>query len=171
MLTDFIKTCLGGSISSLLSKYGAFEESTLIRYTRQILQGVAYLHLNQVIHRDIKGNAEHDKPYFFVDVLVLLLALVLSMLTYSLHKANAIFCSLDVGANVLVDSTGQNLRIADFGAAARLATHITGAGEFQGQLLGTIAFMAPEVRCVDYVDDLHGDIDGDVRVTMVSWCW
>ena len=49
------------------------------------------------------------------------------------------------GANILVDSTGKNIRIADFGAAARLATEITGAGEFQGQLLGTIAFMAPEV--------------------------
>ena len=44
-----------------------------------------------------------------------------------------------------MDSSGQNIRIADFGAAARLATQITGAGEFQGQLLGTIAFMAPEV--------------------------
>ena len=44
-----------------------------------------------------------------------------------------------------MDSTGQNIRIADFGAAARLATQITGAGEFQGQLLGTVAFMAPEV--------------------------
>ena len=46
-----------------------------------------------------------------------------------------------------MDSSGQNIRIADFGAAARLATQLTGAGEFQGQLLGTIAFMAPEV-CV-----------------------
>ena len=34
----------------------------------------------------------------------------------------------------MVDSTGQNIRIADFGAAARLATQMTGAGEFQGQL-------------------------------------
>lgn len=49
------------------------------------------------------------------------------------------------GANLLVDSTGQRLRIGDFGAAARLASKATGAGEFQGQLLGTIAFMAPEV--------------------------
>ena len=46
-----------------------------------------------------------------------------------------------------MDSSGQSIRIADFGAAARLATQLTGAGEFQGQLLGTIAFMAPEV-CV-----------------------
>ena len=52
------------------------------------------------------------------------------------------------GANLLIDSTGQRLRIGDFGAAARLASKATGAGEFQGQLLGTIAFMAPEVGLV-----------------------
>lgn len=55
------------------------------------------------------------------------------------------YFSLFSGANLLVDSTGQRLRIGDFGAAARLASQTTGAGEFQGQLLGTIAFMAPEV--------------------------
>ncbi|WAR24323.1 M3K1-like protein, partial [Mya arenaria] len=49
------------------------------------------------------------------------------------------------GANLLVDSTGQRVRLGDFGSAARLASKATGAGEFQGQLLGTIAFMAPEV--------------------------
>ena len=43
-----------------------------------------------------------------------------------------------------MDSTGQKLRIADFGAAARLATHKTGSGEFQN-MEGTVAFMAPEV--------------------------
>ena len=52
---------------------------------------------------------------------------------------------LYLGANLLVDSTGQRVRIGDFGAAARLASRATMAGEFQGQLLGTIAFMAPEV--------------------------
>ena len=58
----------------------------------------------------------------------------------------------DIGANILVDSTGKNIRIADFGAAARLATQLTGAGEFQGQLLGTVAFMAPEVCVFDKLD-------------------
>lgn len=57
-----------------------------------------------------------------------------------------VFIMLLTGANLLIDSTGHRLRIADFGAAARLASKGTGAGEFQGQLLGTIAFMAPEVR-------------------------
>lgn len=50
------------------------------------------------------------------------------------------------GANLLVDSTGKHLRIGDFGACARLASSMTGAGEMKGQLLGTIAYMAPEVR-------------------------
>lgn len=49
-----------------------------------------------------------------------------------------------------MDSTGQRLRIGDFGAAARLATKGTGAGEFKGQLLGTIAFMAPEVCIIQH---------------------
>lgn len=46
---------------------------------------------------------------------------------------------------MLLDSTGQRIRIADFGAAARLASHTTGQGEFQ-DMEGTVAFMAPEVR-------------------------
>ncbi|KAK3522223.1 hypothetical protein QTP70_033392 [Hemibagrus guttatus] len=61
-----------------------------------------------------------------------------------LHESQIIHRDIK-GANLLIDSTGQRLRIADFGAAARLASKGTGAGEFQGQLLGTIAFMAPEV--------------------------
>ena len=55
------------------------------------------------------------------------------------------FLIFTIGANLLVDGSGQRVRIADFGAAAMLASRMTGAGEFEGQLLGTIAFMAPEV--------------------------
>ncbi|XP_062600728.1 mitogen-activated protein kinase kinase kinase 1-like [Saccostrea cucullata] len=99
----FVEWMPGGSISYLLGMYGAFSENVITSYTLQILRGLAYLHENHVLHRDLKG------------------------------------------ANLLVDSTGQRLRIGDFGAAARLASQATGAGEFQGQLLGTIAFMAPEV--------------------------
>ena len=58
----------------------------------------------------------------------------------------------------MVDSTGQRLRISDFGAAARLASKGTGAGEFQGQLLGTIAFMAPEVKYSRFLYTFKGNV-------------
>lgn len=68
---------------------------------------------------------------------------VISGLIY-LHDNNILHRDLK-GANLLVDSSGQRLRIGDFGAAARLGSQNTVPGEVQGQLLGTIAFMAPEV--------------------------
>ena len=51
-----------------------------------------------------------------------------------------------LGANLLLDSTGQHLRVADFGTAAEMASKATAEGEFKGQLIGTIAFMSPEVN-------------------------
>lgn len=37
-------------------RFGPLPERVLALYTQQILEGVAYLHRNRVIHRDIKGN-------------------------------------------------------------------------------------------------------------------
>jgi serine/threonine protein kinase len=48
------------------------------------------------------------------------------------------------GENILVDSTGRKLCIADLGASAQLASHSTSTGEFQ-KMVGTVVFMAPEV--------------------------
>lgn len=51
----------------------------------------------------------------------------------------------DSGANLLMDSTGHHLRIADLGTAGKMNADITRTDEFKGQFLGTISFMAPEV--------------------------
>ncbi|XP_021916441.1 mitogen-activated protein kinase kinase kinase 1-like isoform X2 [Zootermopsis nevadensis] len=105
----FVEWMAGGSVAGMLERYGPFNEEVILRYTKQILEGLSYLHDNHILHRDLKG------------------------------------------ANLLVDSTGYHLRIGDFGTAARLVSQTTVPGEFQGQLLGTIAFMAPEVlRGEDY---------------------
>ncbi|KAL5537328.1 hypothetical protein UlMin_046114, partial [Ulmus minor] len=45
----------GGSISSLLGKFGAFTEAVIRTYTKQLLLGLEYLHRNGIMHRDIKG--------------------------------------------------------------------------------------------------------------------
>ncbi|XP_071795773.1 uncharacterized protein [Asterias amurensis] len=51
----FMQFIPGGSIASLLARFGALEEPVFCRYTKQILQGTEYLHSKDVIHRDIKG--------------------------------------------------------------------------------------------------------------------
>lgn len=105
----FVQWMAGGSVASMLDRYGPFSEPVILHYTHQVLGGLAYLHQNHILHRDLKG------------------------------------------ANLLVDGTGRHLKIADFGSASRLSSKATLAGEFQGQLLGTISFMAPEVlRGEDY---------------------
>ncbi|CAA7053275.1 unnamed protein product [Microthlaspi erraticum] len=52
ILLEFVP---GGSISSLLEKFGPFPESVVRRYTRQLLFGLEYLHSHAIMHRDIKG--------------------------------------------------------------------------------------------------------------------
>uniref|UniRef100_A0A2N9EVI6 mitogen-activated protein kinase kinase kinase n=1 Tax=Fagus sylvatica TaxID=28930 RepID=A0A2N9EVI6_FAGSY len=52
ILLEFVP---GGSISSLLGKFGSFPEAVIRTYTKQLLLGLEYLHRNGIMHRDIKG--------------------------------------------------------------------------------------------------------------------
>jgi hypothetical protein len=54
-LVIFLELVPGGSISSMLGKYGKFKESVVRGYCREILHGLEYLHANKILHRDIKG--------------------------------------------------------------------------------------------------------------------
>ncbi|XP_013815143.2 mitogen-activated protein kinase kinase kinase 19 [Apteryx mantelli] len=56
IVSIFMEFVPGGSISSIINRFGPLPETVLCKYTKQILQGVAYLHDNCVVHRDIKGN-------------------------------------------------------------------------------------------------------------------
>ncbi|KAK9537986.1 hypothetical protein VZT92_005552 [Zoarces viviparus] len=56
VVSIFMEYIPGGSIASILHRFGPLPECVLALYTHQILEGVAYLHLNRVIHRDLKGN-------------------------------------------------------------------------------------------------------------------
>ena len=40
-----------------IKQHGALNESLTRKYTRQILEGVSFLHATLIVHRDIKGKA------------------------------------------------------------------------------------------------------------------
>jgi len=63
---DYIDGCLymylehmaGGSVTQALQQFGAFEEPLMADYSKQVLDGLEYLHTRSppVVHRDIKGS-------------------------------------------------------------------------------------------------------------------
>ena len=51
----FIEFVPGGSIASLLTEFGPLSHELVSNYTRQVIEGLMYLHREGVVHRDIKG--------------------------------------------------------------------------------------------------------------------
>jgi mitogen-activated protein kinase kinase kinase len=54
-LNIFLEYVPGGSVQTMLNSYGALPEPLVRSFVRQILEGLAYLHNRDIIHRDIKG--------------------------------------------------------------------------------------------------------------------
>ena len=58
VISIMLEYCAGGSIASLLEKFGAFNEALTRSYLRMVLSGLHFLHTRPgggVLHRDIKG--------------------------------------------------------------------------------------------------------------------
>ncbi|GKT55795.1 LOW QUALITY PROTEIN: MAP kinase kinase kinase [Colletotrichum tofieldiae] len=55
-ISIFLEYISGGSIGSCLRKHGKFEESVVSSLTRQMLSGLAYLHREGILHRDLKAD-------------------------------------------------------------------------------------------------------------------
>lgn len=52
----FLEYVPGGSVGSCLRNHGRFEENIVRFLTRQILEGLAYLHTCGILHRDLKSD-------------------------------------------------------------------------------------------------------------------
>jgi mitogen-activated protein kinase kinase kinase len=55
-ISIYLEYISGGSVGSCLRKHGKFEESVVRSMTRQTLEGLAYLHAEGILHRDLKAD-------------------------------------------------------------------------------------------------------------------
>lgn len=55
-ISIFLEYISGGSVGGCLRKHGKFGESLVSSLTRQTLEGLAYLHREGVLHRDLKAD-------------------------------------------------------------------------------------------------------------------
>ncbi|KAM0309435.1 hypothetical protein ACHAO8_009064 [Botrytis cinerea] len=55
-ISIFLEYISGGSVGGCLRKHGRFEETVVSSLTRQTLDGLAYLHREGILHRDLKAD-------------------------------------------------------------------------------------------------------------------
>lgn len=63
VLSIFMEYVPGGSVKDQIKEYGPLTENVTRRYTRQVIEGLAFLHNLMIVHRDIKGAnilRDHD---------------------------------------------------------------------------------------------------------------
>uniref|UniRef100_A0A3Q1ED66 Mitogen-activated protein kinase kinase kinase 19 n=1 Tax=Acanthochromis polyacanthus TaxID=80966 RepID=A0A3Q1ED66_9TELE len=94
VVSIFMEYIPGGSIASILHRFGPLPERVLALYTHQILKGVAYLHLNRVIHRDLKGNNVMLMPTGVIKLIDFGCARRLSCLNYTASNSGDLLKSV-----------------------------------------------------------------------------
>ncbi len=52
----FMEYVSGGSLSKTLRTFGPMDEPLIRKHTRQIVEALAYVHVHNIAHRDIKGT-------------------------------------------------------------------------------------------------------------------
>ncbi|XP_054644057.1 uncharacterized protein map3k19 isoform X2 [Dunckerocampus dactyliophorus] len=94
MVSIFMEYIPGGSIASILHRFGPLPERVLALYTHQILEGVAYLHFNRVIHRDLKGNNVMLMPTGVIKLIDFGCARRLSCITHTTNSSGDLLKSV-----------------------------------------------------------------------------
>ncbi|KAJ3244147.1 hypothetical protein HDU78_011338 [Chytriomyces hyalinus] len=56
LVSVFLEYVSGGSVASMIARFGRFEEELAQSLVSQVLNGLEYLHERSIIHRDIKGG-------------------------------------------------------------------------------------------------------------------
>lgn len=131
----FMEYCSGGSLATLL-EHGRIEDETVIMvYTLQMLEGLSYLHQAGIAHRDIKpANILLDH--------------------------NGVIKYVDFGAAMVIARQGKTLAAMDPNANPASAKEGTGAGKDahtrrnQRSVTGTPMYMSPEL--------VRGEIDNSI---------
>ncbi|KAH9486642.1 MAP kinase kinase kinase wis4 [Psilocybe cubensis] len=120
----FEEFCQGGSLAASLSEHGRIEDETLIQvYTMQMLEGLAYLHSQDIVHRDVKPDnilLDHMGVIKFVDFGA---AKILAKNQRTVQRSRR-----------LIDVSNANLSV-----------NVNGLGAMSNGLTGTPMYMSPEV--------------------------
>jgi serine/threonine protein kinase len=120
----YLEYISGGSIKSILEKYGPLNENLIKIFSKQILDGLEYLHSKGIVHRDLKS------ANLLLDV-----------------KGNVKLFDFGCSAQFVENSRKTYSLNNSNQYETREAWNVNNSEEFLDSLKGTLPWMAPEVVC------------------------